>query len=593
MSQDPLVGRKLGAYLVQSRLGEGGMASVYKAYHDRLRREVAIKVISAQIADQADFQLRFEREAQLIASLEHRNIVTVYDFGEDHDLTYLVMQFVGGGTLRERLQAGRPLDPRLSAQYALQMARALHHAHQRGIVHRDVKPQNMLISSSDANHLLLSDFGIAKLFDAVDDTLVTGPQATLPSNPALTSADQMIGTAEYMAPEQINRQSVDARTDVYALGIVLYQMLTGYTPFRSTTVLGLLYQHVNTPARPIRELNPYAPEILAQIVARAMEKSPAARFQSAEEMAQALEQALNLSTHPLPSITSSQSGSASLAYPSITYVTHPAPTAHTPDIYSQTFRNTMPGTIGPITTTRQRKARSSFNIQNIVVSLFVIVALLLFGLRVLPGLLQQRTSSGSSGTSTISSTAKVTLFDENFADNRLVWLNGTDPTGHLTTSLQNNQYSMTVDATEATFFPYPDNVNPLPETFKLTTRLTQLQGATNRYYGVTIYFKTDNQTTTAYAFVITSAGKYALLKYTGTSTPISVGPNGTSTAIRGLGKENTLVATVTKNQIVCSVNGSIVGSVPVPTDPLFQGGRVSLFVTGPNATFVAKEVKLV
>ncbi|HTK08994.1 MAG TPA: protein kinase [Ktedonobacteraceae bacterium] len=591
MSQDPLVGRKLGAYLVQSRLGEGGMASVYKAYHDRLRREVAIKVISAQIADQADFQLRFEREAQLIASLEHRNIVTVYDFGEDDDLTYLVMQFVGGGTLRERLQAGRPLDPRLSAQYALQMARALHHAHQRGIVHRDVKPQNMLISSSDANHLLLSDFGIAKLFDAVEDTLITGTQATLPSNPALTSADQMIGTAEYMAPEQINRQSVDARTDVYALGIVLYQMLAGYTPFRSTTVLGLLYQQVNTPARPIRELNPYAPEILAQIVAHAMEKSPAARFQSAEEMAQALEQALNLSTHPLPSTTLPQAGSASPA----TYVTHPAPTAHTPDISpqnSQTFRNTIPGTIHPLTTTRQKKTRSSFNLQNIVVSLLVIVTLLLFGLRVLPGLLQQRTSSGGGGPSAISSTAKVTLFDEKFADNRLVWLNGTDPTGHLTTSLQDNQYTMAVDATEATFFPYPDNVNPLPKTFRLTTRLTQLQGATNHYYGVTIYFKTDSQTTTAYVFAITSAGKYALLKYTGTSTPISVGPNGSSTAIKGLGKENTLLVTVTKNQIVCSVNGSIVGNVPAPTDPLFQGGRVSLFVTGPNATFVAKEVKL-
>ncbi len=320
MPQDPLIGRKLGAYLVQSKLGEGGMASVYKASHDRLRRDVAIKVISAQIADQTDFRLRFEREAQLIASLEHRNIVTVYDFGEQNELTYLAMQFVAGGTLRERLHPGQPFDPRLAAQYTLQMARALHHAHQRGIVHRDVKPQNMLVSSSDADHLLLSDFGIAKLFDAFEETHSYTPISfdTVPSNPALTSADQMVGTAEYMAPEQINRQAVDARTDVYALGVVLYQMLTGYTLFQATTVLGLLYQHINTPPRPVRDLNPYAPDILARITAHALEKAPAARFQSAEEMAQALEQALNLATHPLSSSLKSFAGLPLSSQPSFT-----------------------------------------------------------------------------------------------------------------------------------------------------------------------------------------------------------------------------------------------------------------------------------
>ncbi len=145
MENDALIGQQLGSYLIQSKLGEGGMARVYKAYHARLRREVAIKVILSQVADQADFKVRFEREAQLVASLQHPNIVAVYDFGDYGKLTYLVMQYVGGGTLRDTLRGGHALDPRQATMYTIQMGKALHHAHLRGIVHRDVKPQNMLV----------------------------------------------------------------------------------------------------------------------------------------------------------------------------------------------------------------------------------------------------------------------------------------------------------------------------------------------------------------------------------------------------------------------------------------------------------------
>src|SRR5438270_5457134 len=225
MANDPLLGRRLGAYLIQEKIGEGGMALVYKAYHERLRRDVAIKVILPQVADQPGFRERFEREAQLVASLEHRNIVAVYDFGEIGNLTYLVMQYVGGGTLRDRLRREGQIEPHLAVQYAIQMARALHHAHQRGIVHRDVKPQNMLISSSDSNEILLSDFGIAKIFDrgTNQETIVSPTSSSNRHDPSVTSVDQMVGTADYMAPEQINHQPIDARTDIYALGIVLFQ----------------------------------------------------------------------------------------------------------------------------------------------------------------------------------------------------------------------------------------------------------------------------------------------------------------------------------------------------------------------------------
>src|SRR5947209_8383342 len=306
MEHDPLIGTQLGTYSIQAKVGEGGMARVYKAYHARLRRDVAIKVILAQIADQEGFRIRFEREAQLIASLEHPNIVAVYDFGEIGNLTYLVMQYVGGGTLRDQLRNGRPLEPLRATRYALQMARALHHAHLRGIVHRDVKPQNMLISTSDPNLLLLSDFGIAKLFTSSQEaTWTTAPGSmnstnSMSSDSSLTNIGQIVGTAEYMSPEQINGKPVDARTDVYALGVVLFQMLTGEAPFRSTTIHGLLFQHVYTPPRPVREFNPYVSEALEQIVARAMAKAPADRFQSAEEMAQALGAANTNATYQLP-----------------------------------------------------------------------------------------------------------------------------------------------------------------------------------------------------------------------------------------------------------------------------------------------------
>src|SRR5712691_8285654 len=361
MENDPLIGRELGAYSIQAKIGEGGMAQVYKAYHARLRREVAIKVILPQVADQSGFHERFEREAQLAASLEYRNIVAVYDFSQVGNLTYLVMQYVGGGTLRDLPRKEGHIEPHQAVQYAIQMARALHHAHQRGIVHRDVKPQNMLISTGENHELLLSDFGIAKLFDSSSqETILQSAPGSVRLNPSLTSVDQMVGTAEYMAPEQINRQPVDARTDVYALGIVLFQMLTGQIPFSSTTVQGLLFQHVYTPPRPIREVNPSISPAVEQIILQALAKTPAHRYQSAEAMARALERAVPLSTHQFstPPTGNYASDYGHSSVDPVTYLSHPLPPSSAQSYYGQqSFPGTVP-TNQPVTPTSQASSGS-------------------------------------------------------------------------------------------------------------------------------------------------------------------------------------------------------------------------------------------
>jgi serine/threonine protein kinase len=311
MQSDPLVGRHLGAYRMLSLVGEGGMARVYKAQHERLQRVVAIKVILPQSAGLADFQARFEQEAKLIARLQHGNIVSVYDFGESANMVYLVMQYVEGGTIRDQLRARQPLPPRRAALYVLQMARALNHAHQHGIVHRDVKPLNMLVPAKQPNELLLSDFGLAKLFAESSEPPYTasiigvrGVDQLL--SLSLSHTGDIIGTPLYISPEQCLSKPVDARTDIYSLGVVLFEMLTGQLPFQGTNIHAILYQHAYEPAPSVREINPAVPESLVQITAHALQKAPEQRYQSAKAMARALEAVLAPPVHgytpsvPLP-----------------------------------------------------------------------------------------------------------------------------------------------------------------------------------------------------------------------------------------------------------------------------------------------------
>ncbi len=600
MQNDPLIGQQLGAYTIQSKLGEGGMARVYKGYHARLRREVAVKVILSQIAGQEGFKARFEREAQLIASLQHPNIVAVYDFGEIGNLTYLVMQYVGGGALRDQLRGGHALDPRQAILYCQQMARALHHAHLRGIVHRDVKPQNMLVSATDRNQLLLSDFGIAKLYDSGHEpTLLAGSGSMLNNDPSLTDVNQIVGTADYMSPEQINGKPVDARTDVYALGVVLYQTLAGEVPFHSTTIQGLLFQHVYTLPRPVREVNPYVPEILGQITAKAMAKAPQDRFQSAEAMAQALETANQYVTNQLSSslpgslatpgqdLTSPSQNRPAVTPPSyygpqsspasIDAAAQPQPSNYgmTPP-YSSSPRITNPGGAGLVRPALPRSA-GRVPITYIVIALIVLLStgLLLVKQGVIPGF--------NSNQNTTSTTA--TPFTDNFQDVHLGWTNGN--LNGLTATIKPNNYSLNISqATPAnTYFPYPSNVGSLPDNFTWVAQISSNEADPTVFYGLAFRLKQDGNNVSCYTFVIDGQGNYQVLKYTpGSTTPTRLWQGQSAVIHNGPNTSNKLQVLVKGNNFFLTINNTPING---QSHPITDNSGAAPYTRGQPALAVA------
>jgi serine/threonine protein kinase len=265
-----LTGTMLGSYAILERVGGGGMATVYKAYQPTVDRFVALKVVRVDIAEQPEFRERFNREARTIARLEHRYILPIYDFGEAEGIPYLVMRYTDGGTLGDVIARG-PLPPERAIHYISQVAEALAYTHARDIIHRDIKPANILLSADD--HVLLTDFGIAKM---VADTT------------ALTAAGMALGTPSYMAPEQVRSQPVDARTDIYALGIVLFECVVGKPPFVAETPWAVLDMHVRDPLPSPRAINPAVDMALEHAILKATNKNPGDRFQSAQEFAAAL-----------------------------------------------------------------------------------------------------------------------------------------------------------------------------------------------------------------------------------------------------------------------------------------------------------------
>ena len=269
---DNLIGKKLdGRYLIESLIGVGGMANVYKGRDVRTGNQIAVKVLKEEFLDNEELVRRFKNESKAISILNHPNIVKVYDVSVTDQLQYIVMEYIDGITLKEYLkQRNGALTWKEVVHFATQVLSALDHAHSKGIVHRDVKPQNIMLQADGS--IKMMDFGIARFSRAQSQTV----------------SDKAIGSVHYISPEQAKGDHTDARTDIYSVGVMMYEMLSGKLPFDGTGAVSIAIMQISEKPKPLAEVAPNIPVGLRQITEKAMEKDPADRYQSAQEMLDAI-----------------------------------------------------------------------------------------------------------------------------------------------------------------------------------------------------------------------------------------------------------------------------------------------------------------
>lgn len=271
-SKDDLIGKTLGQYEIVEEIGRGGMATVYKARQRSMNRIVAIKVLPRQMLHDPGFYDRFEREVDVISHLEHPHILPIYDYGQDDGLPYIAMRYLGGGSLEQRIRRGQVRIEDIEKPLR-QVAQALDYAHQQGIIHRDLKPGNIMLDEN--GNAYLTDFGIAR---------VLGSDLT---------GSMIIGTPAYMSPEQANGLPVDGRSDIYSMGIVLFEWMTGRGPYQAETPMAVLLKQIQEPMPSLRRIRPDIPQMVDDVVQKATAKQPEHRFSSAGELAQAFADAVH------------------------------------------------------------------------------------------------------------------------------------------------------------------------------------------------------------------------------------------------------------------------------------------------------------
>jgi serine/threonine protein kinase len=280
-----LIGHQLGKYKLTALLGRGGMAEVYRAYQPGLERLVAVKVLEAHGVNSPEMIARFKREGRSVALLRHTNIVQVFDFDVEGDLYYMVMEYIDGGTLGHFIYTQGAIPAHEALSLAIQLADGFDYAHQHGVIHRDIKPVNIMFADAEHRHPVITDFGIAYI---LDDPVV------------LTSYGRPIGSPAYISPEVARGEQVDERSDIYSFGVTLYEMFTGRIPFHGTTSDEFVIQHINTPPPSPRHLNVAVPAEIENILMKSLAKRRDQRFQSMLELKIALQQVLDsLSTRPI------------------------------------------------------------------------------------------------------------------------------------------------------------------------------------------------------------------------------------------------------------------------------------------------------
>jgi predicted Ser/Thr protein kinase/tetratricopeptide (TPR) repeat protein len=269
-------GENVGPYRIVTQLGQGGMATVFKAYHPALDRYVAIKVLHPAFMEDPGFLARFEREAKVVASLDHPNIVPIYDYAEHRGNPYLVMKFIEGETLKARMTRG-PLAMQEGVRIVERVGAGLAYAHNKGILHRDIKPSNVLLAPDGA--VYLADFGLARIAEAGESTL---------------SSDTMLGTPQYISPEQARgEKDLDAGTDIYSFGVVLYELVVGRVPFSADTPFSIIHDHIYKPLPRPRDINPSVPEAVERVLFKALAKNRADRYANVEDLVSAFTQAVS------------------------------------------------------------------------------------------------------------------------------------------------------------------------------------------------------------------------------------------------------------------------------------------------------------
>lgn len=299
-----LLGETISEYHLKEMVGEGGMATVYKAFQPSLNRWVAVKVMHERYSDLLP---RFQREARAVAQLRHRNILAIYDYGEEAGYAYIVMEFVEQGTLKDLL-TGQPMDWVKAVALAIAIGDALQYAHQHGVVHRDVKPSNILLPSVDWP--LLADFGLVKIKSSEEQ---------------LTDSGMIIGTPEYISPEQASGEPVDHRADIYALGVILFEMVTGRLPFDYKNLNQIMVAHIAEPPPSPIELNPTCPPPLDAVILKTLEKAPEDRYPDMRAMVDALKGVIGSSTLPKGKIFGTQELSPYIADLPLLYLDQPEP----------------------------------------------------------------------------------------------------------------------------------------------------------------------------------------------------------------------------------------------------------------------------
>jgi serine/threonine protein kinase len=355
---DALIGKILkGEYTILEEVGRGGMATVYKGQQNSINRIVAVKVLPPHFLHDPGFLERFEREVEVIAKLEHPHILPIYDYGESDGIPFIVMRFLGGGSMAEMVRKGPPKLDDLEKPFS-QIAQALDYAHRQGIIHRDLKPGNIMMD--EHGNAYLSDFGIAR---------VMGSDLT---------GSAIIGTPAYMSPEQAQGLSIDGRSDIYALGVVLFELITGREPYQAETPMGLLLKHINETIPPIRSFRSDVPPSVEEVVNKSTEKDPDGRYASANEMAKAYSQALvtpEATTRPAPPAPDTYA--AAPAVPAEQTTPPPTPPGTLPQAAIDPATGAVIGSAtGPITGTMPPRRGVS---PVLIIGLVAIVAIIVIG----------------------------------------------------------------------------------------------------------------------------------------------------------------------------------------------------------------------